>query len=384
MVCGRWRRSVVQSLMGLSVALGLGLACAPAAAPRPAPSGQTTAPAAPQAAVGSGGAAGGSASAPGNQPAAAPTSAPEFAKLNLHLPSRSTSYLPWYLAIERGYFKEQNLDVEILQAPGAIGVKALVAGEMHFTGAATSAIPAMAQGTPLKVVYVQSGKPNYWFTTRPEIRTLRDLKGKKVVVPNLGGSTYERLLSASLRRQGMDPATDVTYIGGGSAGGGGSDVLVGALVAGLADGMVGNVLQRLAAEEHGFHTIHGFGDEFADIQGGVATSEDMLRNRADVTRRFMTAAVKGTRVMEQDPDTSLDVLLKYVEMDREDAAKGLGYVRPLMAKDGLLTAQEARDGLASVLENSPEIGPLEATQVFEFGPLQEAVRAVDASGWKAK
>src|SRR5581483_1038580 len=360
-----WRPPAA-SLTILLLACGLGLACAPGSgrgAPAAAPPG--TAPAAP----------------PADGPTA-PAQAPAPSKLNLHLPSRSTSYLPWYIAIERGYFQEQNLEVTILQAPGAVGVQALVAGEMQFTGAATSAIPAIAQGTPLNVVFVQSGKPNYWLTTRPEINTLQDLKGKRIVVPNLGGSTYERLLSAALRRIGMDPANDVTYVAGGSAGGGGSGVLVGALVAGAADGMVGNVLQRLAAEEQGFHTIHGFGDEFSDIQGGVATSEDLLRNRADVARRFFIAAVKGTRVMEQDPQTSLDVLLKYIEMDRAEAAKGLSYVRPLMARDGLLTPQEQQDGLVSMKAQIPEISNLAADQVFDFALLQEAARTVDASGWK--
>ncbi len=342
-------RPPAASLMALIVVCGLALACA---------------------------------SGSGRSAPPAPSSTPELVKLTIHLPSRSTSYLPWYIAIERGYFQEQNLDVQILQAPGTVGVQALVAGQMDFTGAAGSAIPAIAQGTPLKVVYVQSGKPNYWLTTLPEINTLQDLKGKRIVVPNLGGSTYERLLSASLRRVGMDPASDVTYVAGGSAGGGGSDILVAALVAGAADGMVGNVLQRLAAEEHGFHTIHGFGDEFADIQGGVATSEDLLHNRADVARRFFIAAVKSTRVMEKDPQTSLDVLLKYIEMDRDEAAKGLGYVQPLMAKDGLLTPQEQRDGLAALKAEIPEISGLDAEQVFDFAPLQEAARTVDASGWR--
>jgi NitT/TauT family transport system substrate-binding protein len=357
-------QSPLATLALLSLVCGLLVGCRSAEGASAPAAGGTAAPPAPAAA----------------QPAQAPASPP--AKLNLHLPSRSTSYLPWYIAIERGYFKEQNLEVQILQAPGAVGVQALVAGEMQFSGAATSAIPAIAHGTPLKVVFVQSGKPNYWLTTRPEINTLQDLKGKRIVVPNLGGSTYERLLSAALRRIGMDPAQDVTYVAGGSAGGGGSDVLVGALVAGAADGMVGNVLQRLAAEEHGFHTIHGFGDEFSDLQGGVATSEDLLRNRTDVARRFFFAAVQATRVMEQDPEVSLDVLLKYIEMDREEAAKGLSYVRPLMAKDGLLTAQQQRDGLASLKVQIPEIANLETEQVFDFAPLQEAARTVNASGWK--
>jgi NitT/TauT family transport system substrate-binding protein len=385
--CGRPQ---LAALAALTVALGVALACAPAGGRSPAPAAPAPAaqqPAAP-AAQPPAAASAQQPAAPAAQPAAqqAPAApAPEFAKLNLHLPSRSTSYLPWYVAIERGYFKEQNLEVEILQAPGSVGVKALVAGEMHFSGAASSAIPGIAQGAELKVLWVQSAKPNYWFTTRPEIRTLQDMKGKRIVVPSVGGGdAYTRLVSAAMRKQGMDPANDVIFIGGGSAGGGGSDILVGAMVAGVADGMVGNVLQRLAAEDQGFHTIHGFADDAADLQGSIVTTDQMLRNRSDVVRRFLAAGVKGIRVMEHDPDTSLDVLLKYVEMDREDAAKGLGYVRPLLARDALINATEQREGLNTLKEALPEIAHLEVPQVFDFAPLQEAIRTVDASGWRAR
>jgi NitT/TauT family transport system substrate-binding protein len=364
-----WRARLRPLLALLAVALAL--ACAPPTPPASAPAGERPTAASPAAAA--------------QAPAAQTPPTPQPASLRLHLPSRSTSYLPWYVAIEQGYFKEQNLDVEILQAPGAIGVKALVAGEMQFSGASSSAVPAIAQGTPLKVIFVQSAKANYWFTTRPEINTLHDLKGKRVVVPNLSqADTYSRLLLTAMQRAGMDPANDVTLIGGGSVGGGGSDILVGALVAGVADGMVGNVLQRLAAENQGFHTIYAFGDESPDLQGGIITSDDLLQKQPDVVRRFLVGAVKGTRVMEQDPDTSLDVLLKYVEMDRADAAKGLGYVRPLMAHDGLITPAEQAAGLATLKESIPDAGSLEVPQVFDFAPLQDAIRTVDASGWKPK
>src|SRR5712692_2012467 len=85
----------------LALALLLGLACgAPAA---PGPSAAPLASGAPAAAA----------------PAAPPTPAP--VALKFHVPSRSTSYLPWYIAIERGYFREQNLDVELLQIAATTG-----------------------------------------------------------------------------------------------------------------------------------------------------------------------------------------------------------------------------------------------------------------------
>jgi len=361
------RRRSLAARLALGLACLALFACAPAAptAERAAPATQS----APSAA---------STGAPAPSAPSAPTA------LKLHLPSRSTSYLPWYIAIEQGYFKEQGLDVEIVQATGTVGIQALLAGEMQFSGAASSAVPAIARGAPLKVVYAQSGRANYWLVAKPEIKTLADLKGKRIVVPNLGGSTYQRLADGALRRAGLDPATDVNYVAGGSAGGGSSDVLVGSLVSGLADAMVGNVLQRLVAEEQGFHTIYSFGDEALDLQGGVATTDSLLANQPDLAQRFFVAAVKGTRVMVDDPATSLDVLLKYVELDRDAAARGLEWVRPLTAKDGLIPAAEQPEILA-VLRQTYEIDEnLEPGQVFAFRPLQQAAQTVDASGWKPK
>ena len=98
------------------------------------------------------------------------------------------------------------------------------------------------------MIFTQSGRSNYWLVTRPEIRTLADLRGKRFVVPTLGASTYYQLSAAAVRSAGLEPNRDVDFVAGGSAGGGGSDILVGSLVAGLSDAMTGNVLQRLTAE----------------------------------------------------------------------------------------------------------------------------------------
>src|SRR5437763_9910612 len=98
-----WRRCLGAALA--LVGVGLALGCALPAPQASAPTGER-----PAVAVQPAGPAQGAAAAPAQPQRTQPAS------LRLHLPSRSTSYLPWYLAIERGYFKEQNLDVEILQA----------------------------------------------------------------------------------------------------------------------------------------------------------------------------------------------------------------------------------------------------------------------------
>src|SRR3954452_21650143 len=114
----------------------------------------------------------------------------------------------------------------------------MIGGELDLSGAGALAIPALVKGNRTTVIFTQSGRSNYWLVTRPEIRTLGDLRGKRIVVPTLGASTDYLLGVPAVRGAGLEPGRDVDFIAGGSAGGGGSDVLVGSLVGGLADAMV--------------------------------------------------------------------------------------------------------------------------------------------------
>ncbi|HLG73733.1 MAG TPA: ABC transporter substrate-binding protein [Chloroflexota bacterium] len=337
---------------------------------------------------------GGATAAPASSPAsssraagsAAPASAspaPSAVKVNFHLPSRSTSYLPWYIAQEKGFFKEQNLTVDFVQANSTVGIDSLISGETQFTGAASAAMAAVGKGAALKTIFIESARANYWLTAKPGIKSLADLKGKTIVTPNIGnGDTYYRLAAAALKKAGLDPTKDVQFIGAGSAGGGSGDVLVTALVAGRADAMVGNILQRLAAEAQGFTTIHSFADDSADLQGGIATSDKLLSSQPDEVRRFLIAGVKGMRVMAADPATSVAVTLKYVQLKQEDAQKALEIVTPLMTKDGLVTSEQAKEGLDSIRQGVDMPASVTPDTAFTFAPLQEAIKTVDASGWK--
>src|SRR5687767_15120086 len=131
---------LVGGVASVALACLVGVACAASqsAAPRAAPAESQAVSGAPGAAVVP------AAAAPARPPA-------EPVRLKFHFPSRSTSYLPWYVAIERGYFREAGLDVEMLQAPGTVGVQALIAGEMDFSASTTRPMVAIARGVPLKV-----------------------------------------------------------------------------------------------------------------------------------------------------------------------------------------------------------------------------------------
>jgi hypothetical protein len=71
-----------------------------------------------------------------------------------------------------------------------------------------------------------------------------------------------------------------------------------------------------------------------------------------------------------------------VQLRQADAQKGLDLVRPLMTTDGLVSAEQERDGLDSIHAGVDLPASVSPATAFNFGPLQEAIKAVDASGWK--
>jgi ABC-type nitrate/sulfonate/bicarbonate transport system substrate-binding protein len=99
----------------------------------------------------------------------------------------SAAYIDHFVAIEKGYFREQNLNVEYIRAGGGVATPALMSGELHLSTSAGSALSAGLRGGPLKIIYTNLSKPSYKFiSTKPEIQTLKGLAGKKIAINTFG------------------------------------------------------------------------------------------------------------------------------------------------------------------------------------------------------
>ena len=106
----------------------------------------------------------------------------EAVRLRLSVPVHGFSHVAFYAAKEKGYFQEEGLDVEVILMSGAIGIRALIAGDVDASTVGGYALPPILRGAPLRMVFISLDKPTHWLFARPDIRTLKDLKGRKVAV----------------------------------------------------------------------------------------------------------------------------------------------------------------------------------------------------------
>jgi NitT/TauT family transport system substrate-binding protein len=90
-------------------------------------------------------------------------------------------------------------------------IKATMAGELNFMSVIPTAILASVRGLPIRVLAVNLDNAPYVLVGRPQIKTMMDLKGKKIAVSSLGGMST-LVVREIVARNGLDPDRDVTYL----------------------------------------------------------------------------------------------------------------------------------------------------------------------------
>jgi NitT/TauT family transport system substrate-binding protein len=143
-------------------------------------------------------------------------------KLVLVVPHRIffTVAVPVYIAQEKGYYKEGNIDVDaVFTKGGGENVQAVVSGDAQI-GLSTgffAVLSAFAKGAPIKVAAAEiTGMDSFWYAPgNSPIRKLEDLAGKKVAFSRAGSSTHMAVLAMSdqIKAKGLKPVEPVSLGG---------------------------------------------------------------------------------------------------------------------------------------------------------------------------
>ena len=119
-------------------------------------------------------------------------------------PSRGLFEFPAVVAMRKGYYKDEGLDVDKVQMQPAIAVKALISGDIDYLLAWGSAVRAAVTGVPIKAVVGMASRPLHVLIARPDIKTPKDLKGKIIGVDSVAG-TVDYLSRVAARHFGFEP-----------------------------------------------------------------------------------------------------------------------------------------------------------------------------------
>ncbi|HSF58197.1 MAG TPA: ABC transporter substrate-binding protein, partial [Candidatus Binatia bacterium] len=116
---------------------------------------------------------------------------------------------PVVVARENKLFEPLGLEIELINIPPTLAVTALVSGDLQYVIFAGTTLNAAVRGLPVKLVMVYNDRPLFSLMSRPEIRSVKEMKGKILGVASL--TSGESFLSRRLLKEaGVDPERDVT------------------------------------------------------------------------------------------------------------------------------------------------------------------------------
>jgi ABC-type nitrate/sulfonate/bicarbonate transport system substrate-binding protein len=142
-------------------------------------------------------------------------SAQEKTTMRQIFPSKTAAFWPNYVASAEGLYAKQNLEVENIASDPNVLISALLGGSVEVAYAdSTQLMLALEKGANIVAVGLQTDRNPYKLMASPGIKTLADLKGKKVGVAS-AIDIYTYVVKEVLKKGGLDPDKDVEFIVGG-------------------------------------------------------------------------------------------------------------------------------------------------------------------------
>src|SRR5262245_55396752 len=121
--------------------------------------------------------------------------------VNVALTSKAFQYVPLVIAQDRGYMKEEGVELKFVFMQNAPGLQALIANTVQFSGSGSSALVAISKGNaPLKTVIAFNDQVLQWIVARPNIKSLRDLSGKKIATTGVASIAAYMLRNILIKR----------------------------------------------------------------------------------------------------------------------------------------------------------------------------------------
>src|SRR6476659_5776719 len=303
---------------------------------------------------------------------------PAFAldKINVTLPSKSFQFIIFPLAKERGYMKEEGIDLNVVVMASTPGLQAVVAGEIRIIKNESSALVAVMQGNaPLKTVLAVTDQVLQWLMVRPQYSAFKDLKNKKIAVTGVAAvATF--MLKKVAPKYGLDANKDLTFLA----------LPPGQRLAALQTGAVDAGLlsseERFAALAQGMKEILYLGKEVKNSWGTIATNDQFIKGKPKLMHGFTRALLKALRLVKQNREVAMDAMMKFSELDRELAARTYDGMIGTFTTNGVVDEETQKNDLDIVREVLKVTKEVSIERAYDFTFAKKADSELTQAGWK--
>jgi NitT/TauT family transport system substrate-binding protein len=297
----------------------------------------------------------------------------KLAPVRIGYVSRSILDMPFIIARDRGYFREEGLEPELIFMKAAQTIPAMLAGGIDLGTATGTAVAAAVSGVDVRVVFALTDKPSFDLLATPSITNVQQMRGKKLGITAFGA--LAEILARHIFIANKVPADQITFLPLGT-----SDVLYLALKAGTIDATMLQIPQTFLAQDEGFRKLASGADVYRAVQGGLTTTKAITSERPELVSKTIRATQRAIRLIRNDKKYAVDFIKgPYLDLGKDrdrfadriyDAA--LQYYVPTGTVDEKL--QREMIAVAAQRIKPKELAPPE--RVFDFSHAQKVAETL--------
>jgi ABC-type nitrate/sulfonate/bicarbonate transport system substrate-binding protein len=289
---------------------------------------------------------------------------PSFAldTVNVHVSAGiSPNTLLYRFTKEKGFYREEGLDVLLIQAGMLPGIQGLVGGSFQFSQILGQGAGAILRGLPLKILMVFDTRPLNWLYAAKHIKTIQELKGGKQIAVSSFGAAIDQMTRELLPKHGIDAQKDVVLRAIEP-----TPNRLAALMTGAVDATVFNQSDHLVARKNGFNELLFYGDDLEFVTAGAVVAEKTLAQNPGLVRRFLRATLRGFLWLRANEKEVVPRFAAAMKISEGEATEVYRSALKVMSADGTISRSLQEKMIAfqrRALKIEREVAP---EQVYDF------------------
>ena len=294
-------------------------------------------------------------------------------RVRMGLAARSTTSMPFFVAKERGFFREEGLEVELIVMQAIQTIQATLGKSTQFASATGSAVSSAVRGADIKMILAVTDRPSFDLIVQPNITSVQQLRGKKIGTGGVG-SLAEILARQILIAHGVRPE-EVTILATGP-----SHVTYLSLKAKVIDAAPLQMPLTFTAQDEGYRKLVDAGSVYRSVQGGLATTKSLLSEQPELVTKVVRAMLRAIRLIKTDRKYGIDFIKgPWVDIGKDPekiAARVYDVAAPALLENGSVDEDVQRQMIADASVRVKPAHPVLPEQVFDFSIVRKVSAAL--------
>lgn len=238
----------------------------------------------------------------------------------------SMTWFPVKVAVEKGFFRNEGLDPQLIQMNGNVATVALANGHIDFSLNISPVLNGAIQGLGLKLVAALNTRPLFSLVVRPEIQSAADLKGKVFAVSSFG-NTQAILTEKHLQHIGLKKGEYQLLAMGATPS------RIAAIEKSIVHGSLMPLPANVQMENRGYRILGNTAEIVTHPIAGIGVHEDKIKKDPDMIKKALRASLRSLQLLQTNPKETLKILMGWTGASEKDALRSLELAKPGFSKN---------------------------------------------------